>query len=738
MTTTDESYVLDMGTLGVHPVPASALASNKSPAGVRPLSNEVGKGNAFMSISPEVANQSTSPAASILTAGWTLGESVQILFNGSLVATFAASATTGRLLVSLNTGAGFGYITVEEVGVTSGRRAGGVLQVDSTGPYLPGLAVGPHAVNTSASGTIGLFGRGFPASSTVTIYRNGVSLGSVTSSATGTINVSLTPGNNGNTSAVYSADAAATAMAGQSIEERSDAGTPPTGDQNTARAFVDRALVNSVIATAYTLVGEGFQPGENVNVTGSATTTLIADINGAVSTLVTSGPGFATYSFVLTGATSARVARASVLGNANATNIRGIIVAPGLATPGSIVTACVDRLPATTLGTYYLDGVAQGTTTTDASGNATFPITAPLMQFTHEVGFVPTTGGAQAAVLLVLGIPTASDSSVVGRITDEHGLPVEGAVVQMTGSQDRKFITDANGYYRFDNVKTSGFYTVTPSRVNYTFSPSSQSFSQLGETTQAVFNGTASGQTENPLDTPEYFVRQQYVDFLGREPDEAGFNFWSDQILGCGTDTNCIDRKRENVSAAYFLSIEFQQTGGLVDGLYRASYGVRPSFDQFMPDTRAVGFGVVVGDEGWQAKVAANKKAFVNAFVNRAAFHAAYDGMDNSSFVSKLIDHTGISFTAAERDAFTNALASGTMTRAEVLRSIAEDTRFVNAKFNQVFVMMEYFGYLRRETDDSGYNFWLSKLNQFNGNFEQAEMVKSFIVSGEYRGRFAR
>jgi hypothetical protein len=78
------------------------------------------------------------------------------------------------------------------------------------------------------------------------------------------------------------------------------------------------------------------------------------------------------------------------------------------------------------------------------------------------------------------------------------------------------------------------------------------------------------------------------------------------------------------------------------------------------------------------------------------------------------------------------------MTRADVLRSIAENERFVSAKFNETFVMMEYFGYLRRDPDDSGFQFWLTKLNQFNGNFEQAEMVKAFIVSGEYRDRFPR
>jgi len=79
---------------------------------------------------------------------------------------------------------------------------------------------------------------------------------------------------------------------------------------------------------------------------------------------------------------------------------------------------------------------------------------------------------------------------------------------------------------------------------------------------------------------------------------------------------------------------------------------------------------------------------------------------------------------------------AGTLTRADLLREIAEDRRFTAAKFNDAFAMMQYFGYLRRDPDESGYQFWLAKLNQFNGNFEQAEMVRAFLVSGEYRARF--
>ena len=87
-------------------------------------------------------------------------------------------------------------------------------------------------------------------------------------------------------------------------------------------------------------------------------------------------------------------------------------------------------------------------------------------------------------------------------------------------------------------------------------------------------------------------------------------------------------------------------------------------------------------------------------------------------------------------------LATGMKTRAQVLRAVAEDPDLVNTELNRAFVLMQYFGYLRRNPNDApdtnfdGYNFWLNKLNQFIGNFVGAEMVKAFIDSSEYRRRF--
>ncbi|MDX6444589.1 MAG: hypothetical protein QOH71_1663 [Blastocatellia bacterium] len=263
------------------------------------------------------------------------------------------------------------------------------------------------------------------------------------------------------------------------------------------------------------------------------------------------------------------------------------------------------------------------------------------------------------------------------------------------------------------------------------------------------FNG------QNSIDATGYFVRQHYLDFLGREPDSSGFNFWANQINSCGADPQCLEVKRINVSAAFFLSIEFQQTGYLVERLYKASYGdasgtstfngshpiavpiVRLS--DFLPDTQEISQGVVVGQGSWEATLENNKQAFCASFVQRPRFTAEFQpSMTAGQFVDKLNFNAGNPLSPAERD---QLVASG-KTRGQMLRAVAEHPTLVNSESNRAFVLMQYFGYLRRNPNDapdsdySGYDFWLTKLNQFNGNFQSAEMVKAFISSTEYRQRF--
>src|SRR5439155_4005315 len=107
--------------------------------------------------------------------------------------------------------------------------------------------------------------------------------------------------------------------------------------------------------------------------------------------------------------------------------------------------------------------------------------------------------------------PTAINGSVGGIITDGNGAPLGGVTIRLSGTQSRETITDAGGRYNFDNVETNGAYTVTPARVNYSFSPPSRTFTALGLHTEASFTASANGSHLNPLDSTGYFVRQQYL-----------------------------------------------------------------------------------------------------------------------------------------------------------------------------------------------------------------------------------
>jgi hypothetical protein len=274
-------------------------------------------------------------------------------------------------------------------------------------------------------------------------------------------------------------------------------------------------------------------------------------------------------------------------------------------------------------------------------------------------------------------------------------------------------------------------------------------------TTVRIIDNDTAPTTVNPIDDTAFFVRQHYRDFLGRDPDAAGLQFWTGEIDGCGADAACREVKRINVSAAFFLSIECQETGYYVYLLYKAAFnsGERLPYTSFAFDSQQVRRDVVVGVDGWQQKLASNKQEFAYIFVARTSFLAAFpQSMTPAQFVDALNVNTGDplnptaggALTQAERDTLVTELASGAKTRAQVLRAIAENAEYRRRQLSKAFVLMQYFGYLRRapnttpDVDFTGYNFWLGKLNEFNGNFIQAEMVKAFLDSIEYRKRFGQ
>jgi cytochrome c peroxidase len=280
-------------------------------------------------------------------------------------------------------------------------------------------------------------------------------------------------------------------------------------------------------------------------------------------------------------------------------------------------------------------------------------------------------------------------------------------------------------------------------------------------------NGILDGDQPKPnaIDAARVFVWQHYLDFLNRQPDDPGLAFWTNQITSCGTFQPCIDDKSINVSAAFFLSIEFQQTGYLVERMYKAAYGDDPNqistlggshsfsapivrLSEFLPDVRQIGNGVVVNQGDWQTKLNANKDAFSQEFVQRARFTTAYGNSTTpAAFVDALFQKAGVNPSATDRNTaiaeFRGAADISDVTaRGKAFRDVAENSTLSTQEQNRAFVLMQYFGYLRRDpnvgqdTDYTGYDFWLTKLNQFNGNYLAAEMVKAFISSAEYRQRF--
>jgi CHRD domain/Glucose / Sorbosone dehydrogenase/Calx-beta domain len=243
----------------------------------------------------------------------------------------------------------------------------------------------------------------------------------------------------------------------------------------------------------------------------------------------------------------------------------------------------------------------------------------------------------------------------------------------------------------------------------------------------------------NPIFSTPFLVRQHYLDFLSREPEVT--EPWTAVLNNCSDINNNPACDRLTVSAAFLGSPEFQLKGFFVYHFYKLSFNRLPEYTEIVGDMSSV-TGQTPQD------VFLRKAAFTNSFVQRIEFVNTFAGLTNAQYVSTLMNRYSLTqvttpnpsqpdgpnkITLTSSDLL-NQLNGGTLTRAQVLRAMADSDEVLNREYVQGFVAMQYYGYLRRTPEVAGYNAWVNNLNANPTDFRT--MVNGFMNSIEYRMRF--
>ncbi|HYV09698.1 MAG TPA: Calx-beta domain-containing protein, partial [Pyrinomonadaceae bacterium] len=369
-------------------------------------------------------------------------------------------------------------------------------------------------------------------------------------------------------------------------------------------------------------------------------------------------------------------------------------------------------------------------TVTIANDDATLQLSNNAFSVNESAGQAPVT-------VTRIG-DTSRAASVQFATTDAAGL--QSCTVANGKASERCDYGTAVGTVRFaigETTKTFFIPIVDDALVEgdetFTVNVSGPSAATLGSTTVAtitIVDNDSTPATQNPADGVNFFVTQQYIDFLGRLPDSVGFANWIATLGGCPNggfgEFDNPDCDRVHVSAGFFLSEEFQGRGYFAYKFYEVGFDRRPAYAEFMPDMVQVG-----GPQSPQSEVL-SKAEYTDAFVQRQEFKNRYDALSNTAYVNALEANAEV--TLSNKAALVDALNTNQKTRAQVLREVVE-LQSVNDKFFiRAFVAMQYFGYLRRDPDTIGYNNWVTTLTADPSNFRH--MIFGFIFSDEYRHRF--
>jgi hypothetical protein len=250
---------------------------------------------------------------------------------------------------------------------------------------------------------------------------------------------------------------------------------------------------------------------------------------------------------------------------------------------------------------------------------------------------------------------------------------------------------------------------------------------------------TMTANTLNPILEKSFFVRQQYVDFLGRGPDPHGLNDWLGVLAGCanegfpGAPATC---DRTHVSSGFYRSREFLDSGYFAFRFYDAVLGRLPLYREFIPDMARV------GGSQTDAEREVSKAQYIADFMQRPEFIQRYGrptAAGAEAFVKALEQAAGI--TVANRATLISQMQTGAATPQQTLRAFIETDEITAKFFYRGFVAMQYFGYLRRDPEPAGYNDWVDVLTFGRGLVRSGDyrhLIQGFIYSTEYGGRFGQ
>jgi hypothetical protein len=229
-------------------------------------------------------------------------------------------------------------------------------------------------------------------------------------------------------------------------------------------------------------------------------------------------------------------------------------------------------------------------------------------------------------------------------------------------------------------------------------------------------------------------MRQHYRDFLGREADSAGLDYWTNQLEQCGVDEACLSARRVKLAAAFVAQPEFQEKAAFVHRIYRAVFGRMPTFSEFEAARELLASAeLTTGDP---------KRTVAQSLIESEEFQEKYPrSLNAEAFIDQLSsgirDSLGVDLTVRRAELLTMLRKPGDG-REAVIGTVADDAELIDVEHDRAFVLTQFFGYWQRDPDEGDFKHWLDALSSKRKNDpgRYTAVTCSFVNSSEYQFRF--